>query len=112
MDPTKEPDFFPPDIQRQPCPWANCTFAEMRREDQDRFLSTELPAVVIDAFDNTDEVRDLFIRLQAGTALTRQQVRDAWPGNMGPYIESLAGRLNHPPRFQFFTRVDRRGATG
>jgi hypothetical protein len=43
------------------------------------------------------EIRDLFIRLQSGTALTRQQIRDAWPGNLGPYVERLAGKLDRVP---------------
>lgn len=56
-----------------------------------------------------DEIRDLFIRLQSGTALTRQQIRDAWPGNLGPFIEKLAGKLNKPPRLKLFGAIDKRG---
>jgi hypothetical protein len=42
--------------------------------------------------DRTDEVRDQFIRLQAGAALMWQEVRDAWPGNLGPFVVRLAGK--------------------
>jgi HNH endonuclease len=56
-----------------------------------------------------DEVRDLFIRLQSGTALTRQQIRDAWPGNLGPFIEALAGKLDRKPSIVLFKLVDKRG---
>jgi hypothetical protein len=54
-------------------------------------------------------VRDLFIRLQSGTALTRQQIRDAWPGAVGPYIEKLAGKLDRQPAIGLFALVDKRG---
>ncbi len=58
-----------------------------------------------------DETRDLFIRLQAGTPLTTQQVRDVWPGNVSPYIEVLAGKLTRQGRFQrLFSAIDRRGS--
>jgi hypothetical protein len=66
--------------------------------------------VLIESFESPDEVRDLFIRLQSGTALTRQQVRDAWPGNVGPYVERIAGKLKRLPRFNFLSRLDRRGS--
>lgn len=72
-------------------------------------MSTTLSVVVIEGEDSDDEVRDLFIRLQAGTALTRQQARDAWPGNMGPYIERLAGKAQRQPMFAIFSSVDQRG---
>ncbi|MGH9304475.1 MAG: DUF262 domain-containing protein [Acidimicrobiales bacterium] len=46
----------------------------------------------------------------AGTPLTTQQVRDAWPGNVSPYVEVLAGKLNRQGRFQrLFSAIDRRG---
>jgi hypothetical protein len=56
-----------------------------------------------------DEVRDLFIRLQSGTALTRQQIRDAWPGTIGPFVERMAGKLNRAPAVTLFKQIDRRG---
>ena len=58
---------------------------------------------------NSDEVRDLFIRLQSGTALTRQQIRDAWPGELGPRVELWAGKLSKHPKYDFFNAVDGRG---
>ena len=58
---------------------------------------------------NPDEVRDLFIRLQSGTALTRQQIRDAWPGELGPRVERWAGKLSRQPKYQFLNSVDGRG---
>jgi hypothetical protein len=47
--------------------------------------------------------------LQSGTALTRQQIRDAWPGQLGPRIEIWAGKLTRRPKFSFFDAVDGRG---
>ena len=41
---------------------------------------------------NENEVRDLFIRLQAGTPLTAQEKRDAWPGDFTVFVIRHAGR--------------------
>jgi hypothetical protein len=46
--------------------------------------------------------------LQSGTALTRQQIRDAWPGAIGPYIERIAGKLKKRPTCALFRLIDRR----
>ena len=54
-------------------------------------------------------MRDLFIRLQSGTALSRQQIRDAWPGTVGPFIERLAGKMDREPDVSLFQQIDRRG---
>ena len=110
LDPVKQPNLFPRAIRERPSPWAGRTFSDLTPELRQRYLETKLPIVLIESFDFQDEVRDLFIRLQAGTPLTRQQVRDAWPGNLGPYIEGLAGKLHRLPRFALFSRLDRRGS--
>ncbi|HEY5748183.1 MAG TPA: hypothetical protein VIU12_19060, partial [Chryseolinea sp.] len=41
------------------------------------------------------EVRDLFIRLQAGTPLTAQEKRDAWPGDFTNFVIQHAGKPGH-----------------
>jgi hypothetical protein len=46
---------------------------------------------------SNEEVRNLFIRLQGGTPLQPQQVRDAWPGDVARFIVSLAGKTVHRP---------------
>jgi hypothetical protein len=56
-----------------------------------------------------DEIRDLFIRLQSGTALGRQQIRDAWPGKAGPFVVGLAGKMDRQPSARLFGIVDLRG---
>lgn len=109
LDPAKTADDFPPGIRAVACPWAGMNFDDLDVALQQRLRETKLPVVVVDGVSTMEEVRDLFIRLQAGTALTRQQVRDAWPGRIGPYIESLAGKLRRQPRFEFLSRLDRRG---
>lgn len=100
---------LPKSIRSLPCPWSGRTFSGLDVLTRDRFLETQVPVVVIEDVITPDEIRDLFIRLQAGTALTRQQVRDAWPGTIGPYVISLAGKLKSQPRFKSFNAVDKRG---
>jgi hypothetical protein len=111
LDPKKDQSLFPRAIRELPCPWAGRLFSELSEGTRVNFADTSLPVVLIEQFDAPEEVRDLFIRLQAGTALTRQQVRDAWPGNIGPYVERLAGKLRRQPQFDLFGRVDRRGGS-
>jgi hypothetical protein len=43
-----------------------------------------------------NEVRDLLIRLQAGTPLTAQEKRDAWPGDFTNFVIRHAGKPGHP----------------
>jgi hypothetical protein len=97
-------------VAQAPCAWAGRLFSDLPTELQDVLRGSGLPVVLIERFDSPDEVRDLFIRLQSGTALTRQQVRDAWPGHVGPVIESIAGKLRRLPRYDFLSRLDRRGS--
>jgi hypothetical protein len=110
LDPKKERATFPRAIADAPCRWAGKLFSDLSADLQSALRDTALPVVLIEQFDSPDEVRDLFIRLQSGTALTRQQVRDAWPGDVGPYIEGIAGKLQRQPRFEFLKRLDRRGS--
>jgi hypothetical protein len=108
LDPGKLP--LPPAVKLLPCPWGGLTFSGLPNHLREKFLALELPIVLIQDADTPDEVRDLFIRLQAGKPLTTQQVRDAWPGHVGPYIERLAGKLNRQGKFQrLFSAIDRRG---
>ena len=72
---------FPLFLKEQPCEWAGKKFHQLSEELKNEFLNTELMLVIIES-DSNDEVRDLFIRLQAGSALTEQEKRDAWPGKM------------------------------
>jgi hypothetical protein len=100
---------LPPSVRAQTVSWSGKTFSALPEALQEQFLSVELSVVLIDEVTG-DEVRDLFIRLQSGTPLTAQQVRDAWPGNIGPYIERLAGKGDrHGQLAELFAAIDRRG---
>lgn len=109
LDPKDRRLALPDLIREQPCEWAGKTHGQLPEDVRRKLTGTVLHVVIIDAADSEDEIRDLFIRLQAGTALTRQQIRDAMPGNLGPYVERLAGKVDRRPRFECFAAVDRRG---
>lgn len=92
-----------------PAPWAGKFYSDLTPELQKQITTTELPVFLVAADAHPDEIRDLFIRLQSGTALSRQQIRDAWPGNLGPFIERLAGKLDRHASHRLFAVVDKRG---
>jgi hypothetical protein len=93
-----------------PAPWQGLTYDRLSKELRETFDSHKLEAYCITGIVNDDEIRDLFIRLQAGKPLTSQQVRDAWPGPVGPYVEYLAGKLDRIPALKLFEKIDRRGS--
>lgn len=100
---------IPKGVREQKVPWSGKGFDDLSKADQERLLNCKLLAIEVSNIQNGDELRDLFIRLQSGTPLTRQQVRDAWPGGMGPFIDSLAGRVHRQPSVKLFQIVDKRG---
>ena len=69
--------------------WTGKKFEELTPDDKERLLGRELLVVEMTAEQN--EVRGLFIRLQAGTPLTAQQKRDAWPGEFTNFVIRHAG---------------------
>lgn len=111
LPPISGPDRLrlPASVAARPTPWADRTWTELPSELRAHLDETELRVFVIEHPTDADEVRDLFIRLQAGTALTRQQIRDAWPGPMSPFVESVGGKGRHPARYDLLSMVDRRG---
>ncbi len=82
--------------------WTGKKFEELSPADKERLLGFELLVVQMTA-EHPNEVRDLFIRLQAGTPLTAQEKRDAWPGDFTNFVIQHAGkpghRLSNPKRF-------------
>jgi len=90
-------------------PWAGKRYSDLPGELRDTIHGHEILVHLVRDVNNPDEVRDLFIRLQSGTALTRQQIRDAWPGDLGPRVERWAGKLSKSPKYKFFQAVDGRG---
>lgn len=102
---------LPDAIRQNPCPWGARRFSDLDVAMSDQFLKTQVSVIFITRAANPDEIRDLFIRLQAGTALTRQQVRDAWPGAVSEYVVQLAGKVERGDgRFtRLFRSIDKRG---
>jgi hypothetical protein len=100
---------LPNSLRSTPAPWGKRRFSELDAALQDQLTKRKLDVFVITGVMHEDEIRDLFIRLQSGTALSRQQIRDAWPGNVGPYIERLAGKMDRTPAIDFSKFADKRG---
>ena len=74
--------------------WVGKNFEELAPDDKERLLGLEL--LVVEMAAERNEVRDLFIRLQAGTPLTAQEKRDAWPGDFTNFVIRHAGKPSHP----------------
>ncbi len=100
---------LPKGVRSIPAPWAGKAFNELDEHLRAHYEDRTVTVFIVAPDAHPDEIRDLFIRLQSGTALTRQQVRDAWPGNVGPFIEKLAGKLKIKPSVKLFQVVDQRG---
>ena len=83
-------------------PWTGKKFEELAAAERERLLGRELLVIEMTA-EHPNEVRDLFIRLQAGTPLTAQEKRDAWPGDFTNFVIRHAGKPGHslanPKRF-------------
>lgn len=94
---------FPDFIKKQPCPWARAYFHELPDDVKKRFLETPLRIVRIETHDS-NEARDLFVRLQSGMPLNSQEKRDAWPGQFTDFILRLGGKpgLARYPGHDFF----------
>lgn len=97
---------FPNFIKKQPCSWGRKDFSQLEKELQDRFLNTELAVAKI-CSDNANEVRDLFVRLQAGLPLSSQETRDAWPGEFTDFVLRIGGKpkIARYPGHGFFSKV-------
>ncbi len=94
--------------------WTGKKFQELDPEDRNRLLDHKLLVVEITAGRN--EVRELFIRLQAGTPLTAQEKRDAWPGDFSNFVIQHAGKPGHhlsnpKPFFNQFRKTNARRLT-
>ena len=108
FDPRTENDKakFPRFLLDQPCPWGGKFFRDLSPEFQNRLLTTKLLLAMIQS-DDTNEVRDLFVRLQAGSALNAQERRDAMPGGMNDFVLRLGGKpdMLRYPGHDFFREV-------
>lgn len=91
-----------PSAQKDVPSWAGLRYSEFPEELKTQFDGETLHVVVIEKAVE-GEIEDLFVRLQAGTPLTPQQKRDAWPGDFVRFVIEHAGKLGHkdsrPHRF-------------
>ena len=71
-----------------------------------KFTETNLPIIRIET-DNSNEARDLFIRLQAGLPLSPQEKRDAWPGGFTEFVLRCGGKseITRHPGHDFFRKL-------
>ena len=106
FDPADVRARFPRFLQDQPCPWAGRNFDSLNEDLKDQFLECQLPISYIESEDE-NEIRDLFVRLQAGSSLNAQEKRDAYPGDFTEFILKLGGKPEIPrfPGHDFFRRV-------
>lgn len=82
---------FPNFVKDNPCPWAGLRYNELSSELKNKLRETKVVAYKLET-DDENEVRDLFIRLQGGTALTPQDKRDSWPGNFTEFVLRTGGK--------------------
>lgn len=110
LDPIDKRLRLPNSLRTIPALWAKRRYTELDRELKKPLDEEKLHVYLIQNVKDPDEIRDLFIRLQSGTALSRQQIRDAWPGTVGPFVETLAGKMDRVPDVRLFQLVDKRGS--
>jgi len=107
LNPSKEEDkehflSILSELERKECEWAGETYETLNEDIKNRFLKTKVPVVVIEKCTD-NEARDLFIRLQGGTSLTPQEVRDAWPGDFCGHVLEIGGKPESgKPGHEFF----------
>ena len=108
FDPTTENNKakFPRYLLNKPCPWAGKYFHELSPGLQNNLREARLSLAMIES-DDPNEIRDLFIRLQAGSALNAQERRDAMPGGMNDFVLRLGGKPAVPkyPGHDFFKDI-------
>ena len=97
---------FPKFLLNEPCPWGEKDFHGLSEDLKNRLLEAKIPVAYIKT-DNTNEVRDLFVRLQAGFPLNAQEKRDSHPGQFTDFILSLGGKPIIPryPGHDFFQKA-------
>ena len=96
LDPIRYKSDFPKFIwdADEPCGWASKSYMQLNSDDRERLDASKLRIAIIKT-ETTDEIRDLFVRLQAGSPLRPQEKRDAFPGGMPSFIKKLGGVTIH-----------------
>lgn len=82
---------FPDFVQHVATPWAGKRFTELHDTEKKK-LRDHVVVVFEITTTNDNEIRDLFIRLQAGTPLTSQDKRDSWPGSFTEFVLTAGGK--------------------
>jgi hypothetical protein len=104
LDPADPDNHFPEFLRTKPCSWAERRYRDLETQDRKKFDDYGLSVDVL-LTENPNEARDLFIRLQAGTPLSPQERRDAWPGGMCTFIIDLAGKEGLRSGHRFFEHI-------
>lgn len=94
LNPSTHRRGFPSFIVEAPelTPWAGKKHDQLDESDRAALEEFELQVAVVETPDD-NLVRDLFVRLQAGTPLRPQEKRDALPGGMTEFIKRLGGAV-------------------
>lgn len=102
-----DPDAeFPRFLHETDCPWGGKAFKELNERLQQAFLKSKIQVAFVESADN-NEIRELFVRLQAGSHLNAQERRDALPGGFCEFILSLGGKpeIVRFPGHRFFPEL-------
>ena len=92
LDPTGDIGFkFPNFMKDNSCPWGGKRYEELPANLQKQLEDQEIVVYEIKT-ENQNSIRDLFIRLQAGTPLTPQDKRDSWPGHFTEFVLRVGGK--------------------
>lgn len=91
FDPRQKKSLFLEFLRHAECPWAGKKFSAIPETNQQDFMRYTFPVVITEGSD--DETRDMFIRLQGGSALSEQEKRDSWPGDFCRKVLEIGGKL-------------------
>lgn len=91
LNPNESEFQFPNFVKDIEATWGGKRFNELPQNEQDILKSHKVVIYEITTT-NENEIRDLFIRLQAGTPLNPQDKRDSWPGNFTEFVLRIGGK--------------------
>ena len=98
-------ELFPEFIQQQACEWGGKTYNGLSQQLKDEFDKKKIAVVEVECEPNSPIAKDMFIRLQGGTALRPQEIRDAWPGNFGKLVLEIGGKQGIAQGYDFFCKL-------
>lgn len=86
----KDKTRFPIGLQDKQCDWGGKLFKDMDEGVREAFLNKEIAVAEMTCV--ASEARDMFIRLQGGSDLRAQEIRDAWPGDFCSLVLEIGGK--------------------